>query len=99
LHDTRTFLPYILSCEGLKSLKEFQSNFQVTEKFLTEFVHYAEKEFGIPTNLKGLNTSKGIIKQNIKAEIARQLWTEQGYYSVISSYDNEILKALNYLKK
>jgi len=82
-----------------KSLKEFQSNFQVTEKFLTEFVHYAEKEFGIPTNLKGLNTSKGIIKQNIKAEIARQLWTEQGYYSVISSYDNEILKALNYLKK
>jgi hypothetical protein len=41
-----------------------------------------------------LSISKTLLKQTLKAEIARQLWTEDGYYSVINQYDKEVQRAL-----
>ena len=43
---------------------------------------------------KGLNLSKTLIKQTLKAEIARQLWTEDGFYSVVNQFDKEVQRAL-----
>lgn len=82
-----------------KSLEEFNSKFEVSDKLLQEFTDYADKYYDISLNSTGFKTSKEIIRYNLKAEIARQLWTEQGYYTVISAYDTEIRKALQYLKK
>lgn len=82
-----------------KSLAQFNKTFQVDDKLLNQFVRYAEDEFGIPENTKGLKTSNQLIRQTIKAEIARQLWTEQGFYTVVSSYDKEVQKAVEYLRK
>jgi carboxyl-terminal processing protease len=77
----------------------FKKQFQVDEKLLLEFLKYAEKTEKIALNTKDLKTSKTLIKQALKAEIARQIWTEQGYYLVISDYDREIQKGLQVLRK
>jgi carboxyl-terminal processing protease len=82
-----------------KSLNEFVTTFDVSDKILKDFVYYAEDNFKIPLNNKGLETSKSLIKNNIKSEIARQIWMEQGYYTVLCKYDKEILQALKYLNK
>lgn len=82
-----------------KTFESFQTGFTVTDVLLKEFTTYATKNYKIPVNQQGLKASKEVIKQNLKAEIARQLWTEQGYFSVMVRYDNEIQKALRHLKK
>lgn len=82
-----------------KSLNDFMNNFVVSEKIINEFTKYAEKQYLILLNEKGFKTSKELIKYSIKAEIARQLWTEQGYFTVMARYDTEIQKALKYLHK
>jgi carboxyl-terminal processing protease len=76
----------------------FKKQFQVDEKLLNEFLAYATKFEKIAPNPTDLKTSKQLIKQALKAEIARQIWTEQGYYLLISDYDKEIQKALHVLK-
>jgi carboxyl-terminal processing protease len=81
------------------SIKSFNATFNVSEKLINDFVLYAEDHFGIPLNEKGLKSSKEVIQYTIKAEIARQLWMEQGYYTISAKYDKEILKALEYFKK
>jgi carboxyl-terminal processing protease len=85
--------------ETMRSLASFVSSFEVSDKMLNEFVRYAEDNFGIPLNVKGLKTSKQVIKSTIKSEIARQLWMEQGYYTVMSKHDKEIIKAFEFLNK
>jgi hypothetical protein len=40
-----------------------------------------------------------LIEQTIKAEIARQIWTEQGYTQVINAFDSEVKKAVEVLRK
>jgi carboxyl-terminal processing protease len=82
-----------------KNELEFKSKFVVTDQLLNQFVNYAVKTEGIPKNSAELNFSKALIKQTIKAEIARQIWTEQGYFTVISDYDKEIQQAIKYLGK
>lgn len=84
---------------NLGSLTQFNADFIVSDELLNHFVNYAEKNFKIEKNPRDLLLSKKRIKQNIKAEIARQMWTEQGYYTVISKYDNEILRAIQLLNK
>jgi carboxyl-terminal processing protease len=82
-----------------KTISDFNLKFSVDDALLERFVNYAEKNFRIAKNSRDLNTSKHLIKQTIKAEIARQLWTEQGYYTIISSYDKEILRAVKHLNR
>jgi carboxyl-terminal processing protease len=81
------------------SLEEYVLRFEVSDALLREFTNYATKYYKISLNKEGLNTSKNLIKYNLKAEIARQLWTEQGYYTVMLAYDKEIQKALAHLKR
>lgn len=81
-----------------KSLAEFKNKFEVSDALINEFVIYAEKYYKILRNASSLKISKELIRYNIKAEIARQLWTEQGYFSVVSKFDKEIQKAIKVLK-
>jgi hypothetical protein len=46
-----------------------------------------------------MKRSKGYIINNIKAEIARQLWPDDGYYRVSNTQDDELKKALETLRK
>jgi hypothetical protein len=39
-----------------------------------------------------------LISKLLKAEIGRQIWTEEGFYRVINPLDNEFNEALKTLK-
>lgn len=77
---------------------DYDKNFEVSDAFLNQFLKYSEREFKVKVNPTDLKTSKEWMKDILKAEIARQIWTEKGYYEVINKSDKEIQKALNVLK-
>mgnify|MGYP000921575740 CR=1 FL=1 len=81
-----------------KSPKEFAANFSVSDALLNDFLNFGKKEYKIKVDTKELAISKNWIKTFLKAEIARQIWTEEGYYEVLNLSDNEIQKALKYMK-
>lgn len=81
-----------------KSFDEFNSNFKINESILNGFVAYAEKN-GVKKDAVGLRTSDLIIKTQLKALIARQVWKNDGFYPVIQSIDNTLKKALELIDK
>ncbi len=81
-----------------KSAKKFNATFEVSNSLLDRFVAFAEEEHGIEKKEKDLARSKALIARTLKAEIARQLWVEQGYYQVYNSKDKDVLKAIQHLR-
>lgn len=77
----------------------YNRQFKVTDDVLKAFVAFAEDEMLIPIDTKGLAHSKKLISQTLKAEIARQIWMEEGFYQVFNSSDREFNKALLYLMR
>lgn len=82
-----------------KSPATFQKSFFVDEKLTQDFLKYATKYNHIPLDLVGLAKSKKLIQITLKAEIARQIWTEEGYYSVVNELDKEMQTAIRTLEK
>jgi carboxyl-terminal processing protease len=80
-----------------KNSIEFEKNFTVSESMLKSFLAYAERETSIPIHKKDLKRSKSLIIQTIKSEIARQLWTEDGYYRILNNTDKDVLRAIEAL--
>ena len=81
------------------SPQDFCQRFVVSDLNLQSFIFYAEKTYNVIPNKIELKRSKRYIINNLKAEIARQLWSEEGYYRVINKQDNEISSALRQLIK
>ena len=75
----------------------FKTSFKITDDLLSKFTLYAEKQEKVKQDLNGLKMSKRLILQTLKAEIARQLWEEQGYFIIINSHDSEVQKAIKVL--
>ena len=80
-----------------KDPKVFSSNFKVDAQLVERFAKFTEKEMKIKRNSAELKHSKRLIAETLKAEIARQLWMEEGFYQVFNSTDNEFEKAFKYL--
>jgi carboxyl-terminal processing protease len=53
---------------------------------------------GVKPNQKQFNYSQSIIKFQLKALIARNIWGNEGFYAVIEKEDLMIKKALELLK-
>jgi carboxyl-terminal processing protease len=77
---------------------DFANRFEVTPELMEQFVRYAENNHKVNRNEQELKKSYELIRRALKAEIARQLFLEQGYFTVITKYDNEVQRALKYLK-
>lgn len=82
-----------------KSVKDYNSQFNVSDKMIEDFLTYAEKYFQIKKDPKGLALSKERIRLFLKAEVARQIWTEIGYFTVINQSDKEVKAASKALMK
>ena len=80
------------------SPEEFNKSFNVTEDLLSKFVKYAEINEHVLLNKSEFSRSKKLISQTLKAEIARQLWVEQGFIEVMNAFDSEVQKAIKVLK-
>ena len=77
----------------------FCEQFVVKEATLQGFVNYATKSLNVKPDAAGFKRSKGFIMNNLKAEIARQLYSEEGYYRVANTKDIELKRAMEQLRK
>lgn len=67
-------------------------------KYFKDFLRYAEKK-GVKTDPKGLAISKKIITTQIKANIARNILDNDGFYPIILEIDNTLLLAIEEMNK
>lgn len=80
------------------SIQTFNKQFEPSNQELEGLISYASKELGLPINRKEFLVSRELIRTALKAEIARQLFIEDGYFLVIAYKDKEMQKALQVLK-
>jgi carboxyl-terminal processing protease len=83
--------------KAYKTVENFNKSFQITPAILNEFIVYAEKN-KIKRNDKEISISERIMKNQLKALIARNVFNGEGFYQVIQSQDNMLKKAIELMK-
>ncbi len=83
--------------KGYKTIENFNKSFVITPTILNEFVAYAEKN-KIKRNSKEIAQSESILKNQLKALIARNIFNGEGFYQVIQAQDNVLKKAVQMMK-
>lgn len=78
-------------------IQDFDTRFKVTREVLNDFISFATKRSKIPFNKNDFNHSLTRIKSNIKTEVARQKWLENGAYYIMNQSDQEMKKAIEVL--
>jgi carboxyl-terminal processing protease len=79
------------------SFDDFNNQYSISEQTLNDFIVYAEKA-GVKRNDSEINKSKEILKVQLKALIARNIWNNDGFYPVYQTRDNVLKKAVEILK-
>lgn len=74
------------------NLKLFLKDFQLDENDMKDFVKYAT-ELKIKENIKQYEDAKAEIANRLKAYIAREMWKNSGWYSVLLRNDLQFKKA------
>lgn len=83
--------------EKLVDFDQFFSTFTVNTQIFEEFIAYATK-LGVEKDEIDIVTSRATIKNRIKAEIARHVWQDNGYYMVYVQSDMDVQYALSQLR-
>lgn len=81
-----------------KTVGDFSKDFSVSSQLVDQLAAYAAKELKIQRSDRELKMSYTLIAQTLKAEIARQLFLEQGYFTITTQTDREVQRALKYLR-
>ncbi|MCX6275326.1 MAG: S41 family peptidase [Bacteroidetes bacterium] len=78
------------------TLADFNSKFSVSEKFMNDFLANAEK-LKVKSDSAGLKLSYDLIKLNIKAVIAQNLWSTEGAVEIYNARNKALKKAVDAL--
>lgn len=70
--------------------EEYKNTFQVTDQMLKDLMEVG-KTNGIKKDPAALDESKGMFQLHVKAQIARQVWNNDGFYPIYNE-TNEILQ-------
>ncbi len=73
-------------------INTFDQNFPV-EQSMEEFIAFAEKE-GVDRNDEQIDKSGILLRTQLKALIARDLWDVSAYYQIFNNYRHDFQKAL-----
>lgn len=76
---------------------QFNNKFQIGDEIIEKIVALGEKD-GIERDQESLNFTSGLIKKEIKAVIARDIYSRDQFYQIFNQDDKTILKALDILK-
>ncbi len=87
------------SLKRYKSYLDFTSQFEVSDAIFSRFLTYAQRDSIKISNPKEIETARKILEQQIKALVARNLWRNDGFYSVMNSGDKSIEAALREVGK
>ncbi len=78
--------------------KKYDKNFNIDDKLFNDFITYAEGN-KVKKNPKEIKRSERLIKYQLKSQIARNIWNNDGYYLVIHHIDDTFQKGLELLEK
>ncbi|MBL6444943.1 S41 family peptidase [Fulvivirga sp. 29W222] len=70
--------------------EEFYADFKVTNQMLMDLVE-SGKVNGVKPNYEDMENSKDLFELHIKAQIARQIWNNEGFYPIYNQ-TNEVLE-------
>lgn len=79
--------------DRLVDFEKFKHEFNVTPAMFEKFIKYAET-LGVERNDYDIVTSREVIKNRMKAEIARHVWEDNGYYTVYIEDDLDVQSAM-----
>jgi carboxyl-terminal processing protease len=74
-------------------LNKFLNEFYYSEDELNNFISFADSK-DVEFNEKQFNTDKAYISTRLKAQLARNYWKNDGWYSVMLTTDNQVEKAI-----
>ncbi len=74
-------------------LQKFNDEFEVNAELEKSFLSFAGSK-DIEFNSKQYETDRDYILARLKAQIARNFWKNEGWYSVLLKQDNQVTKAL-----
>lgn len=74
-------------------MSDFDNNFEVDQSLMSAYYTFANKQAGQKINRLS-RTLEDDLKVYIKATIARQLWSENGFFTVLNSNDPTVHKAI-----
>lgn len=80
------------------TLEKFVDRYSVNNALFNQYMEYVRGK-GLKEELPDLGKVKGELNLLIKARIARQLFGDEGFYSVLNTNDTMVRKALEILKK
>ena len=78
--------------------KIFADKFEVTDAMIEKIIVAGEKE-GVKRDEKSINFARPIMKKQLKALIARDLFSVSNYFQIMNADDEAILKSLEVLSK
>ena len=81
-----------------KNFKSFNENFSISDEFMENFIQYAARE-GVKRDDAGVKISERIIRVQLKAFIARQLFRDEGFFPVLNEIDNTFKKAVEVMNE
>lgn len=79
----------------LVDFKLFMNGFTITTPMFEQFIAYATK-LGVEERPLDIVTSRNVIKNRMKAELARHVWDDDGYYSVYLQDDLDVQSAIKH---
>jgi len=81
-----------------KTVQQFNRYFEIKPLLFQSFIAYCTKN-KIPRNEREIKKSEKLIKLQLKALIARNIWNNEGYYTVLQAQDNVLIQTIEYLNK
>ncbi|MDC1361833.1 S41 family peptidase [Crocinitomicaceae bacterium] len=82
------------------SLNQYKEEFKIDGSLINELVEYADAELNIHAYSKDdIQYCERRLGIQLKAEIARQIWQENGFFSVYNEFDSEFQSAFKALDK
>lgn len=67
---------------------KFKENYTIEEDVFTSFINLAE-ELGIEKDIENIQQVEQIIKQRLKAYLAKQVWKQDGFYPLLNDLDRD----------
>ncbi len=73
---------------------DFKTSFEVSDKLMKDFISYADDK-GVVFDTSGFERSENIIISRLKANIARNIWGNEGFYPIWNERDRTINEAIS----
>jgi carboxyl-terminal processing protease len=80
--------------QKFQDFEEFDKQFQVTSVVFSEFLEFAKAK-GVKPDQEGISSGGDRIKTVLKANIARNLFDDKGFYPIYLTIDNVFLEAIH----